>query len=98
MREAVFANCRADGDAQLTLTVKAEIAVTAAVRPARNRLKLVNDFHRAEFRRAGDAASGETRRERGKMRYVLSQATFDGRDQVLHLREFFQLCKFRHLH
>ena len=70
----------------------------AAVRPARNRLQFVNDFHRAEFRRAGDAAAGKTRRQRGKMRHVLPQPAFDGRDQMLHLRESFEPRQFRRLH
>ena len=98
MGEAVLADCRADGDAQLAFAVEAEIANRAAVRPARNRLQFVNDFHGADFRRAGDAAARKSRRERGKMRHVLPQPAFDGGNEVLHLRESFQLGDFRRLH
>src|ERR1035438_4462432 len=72
MRDAVPADGRADGNVQLAFAVEAEIAHRAAVRPARNRLEFVNDLHRAEFRRTRDAATGKTRRERGKMRHVTS--------------------------
>ena len=92
------ANRRADGDAQLAFAVETQIADRAAVRPARNRFQFVNDFHRAEFWRAGDAAAGKTRRERGEMRHVLPQPAFNGGNQMLHLREFFQPGQFRHLH
>ena len=60
VRQAVFANCRADGDAQLAFAVEAEIANRAAVRSALNWLEFVNDFHRAELGRAGNAATGKT--------------------------------------
>ncbi len=92
------ANCRADSDVQLALAIETKIAKRAAIRPARNRFKFINDFHRAKFRRAGDAAAGETRRKRGEMRHIISQAAFDGGNEMLHLRELFQLGEFRHLH
>src|SRR6516225_9278171 len=95
MHEPCLTNRRANGDAQLAFTVKSEITMAAAVGPARDRFKFVNDFHRPEFWCSGDAAAGKTRSQRGKMGYIVSQPAFDGRDQVLHLRKPFEPRKLR---
>jgi len=60
MYVAIFANRCADGDAQLAFAIETEIAVATAVRPARDGFEFVNNFHRAEFGCAGDAAAGKT--------------------------------------
>lgn len=77
---AVFADGGANGDAELAFAVEAEIAEGAGIRAAGNRFEFVDDFHRAEFGRAGNAAAREAGRKRREMRDAGTQAAFDGGD------------------
>ncbi len=86
----------ADGDVELAFAVEAEVAEAAGVRAARDGFEFVDDFHRAKLRRAGDAATGETFAQRAEMRKLRPQPSFDSRNQMLHLRKFFQPHQLRH--
>ena len=88
----------ADGDVELAFAVETEIAEAAGIRPARDGLKLVDDFHRPKLRRAGDTAAGKTISQCRKMRMLRAQPAFDSGNQMLHLRVFFQPHQFRHPH
>ena len=92
------ANRRADANAQLAFAVEPQVTMAAGVRPACNWLQFINDFHRAKFRRARDAAAGKTGGERGEVRHTFPQPAFHSRNQMLHLRKFLQLGQLRHLH
>src|SRR4029077_1138418 len=65
---AIFANGGANGDAELAFAVEAEIAEGAGVRAAGDRFEFVDDFHCAEFGRAGNASAREAGRKRREMR------------------------------
>ena len=54
---------RADGDGLVHVAARAEVAHRAAVEPAVHGLELVDDLHRAHFRRADERAGGERRGE-----------------------------------
>src|ERR1700722_15551367 len=72
------ADSGANGDVELALAIESKIADGSRVRPARDRLQFVDDFHGADFRRAGDAAARKTRGEGGKMRLLRAQPASDG--------------------
>src|SRR5690606_18861425 len=98
IRHCIFVNRSANADAQLTFAIETQIAVTAAIRPARHRFEFINDFHGAELWRAGNAAAGKRRCQRREMRDVFAQTTFNSGHEMLHLSETFELREFRHLH
>src|SRR5438034_1301427 len=83
IRHALLMNCCADTDAELAFPVETQIAVTAGVRTARNGFQFVNDLHRPEFWRAGDAAARKTRRQGNEMRRRRTQTAFDRRNEML---------------
>src|SRR6185437_4127490 len=83
---AFAADRGANGDGKLTFAIKTEIPERAGVGTARDRLKFVDDLHRADFRRAGDAPAGKTRREGSEVRYVGAQSSLDRRNEMLHMR------------
>ena len=69
--------------------------MATAIGPARNRFEFVNNFHGAKFWRAGDAAAGEAGGERGEVGDILPQPAFDGGNEMLHLRKFFEFGQLR---
>ena len=98
MGNAVPANRRADGDAQLAFAVEAEVAQRPAIGSAGDRFQFIDDFHRPELGCAGDAAARKTGGERCEMGHPCPQAAFHRGNEMLHLRKFFQPGQVRHLH
>src|SRR5439155_22233993 len=94
---ALFANGRTDSDAQLTLAVKSEIAQGPCVRTAADGFQFIDDLHRPELRRAGNAAARKTGSQCGEMAHLGSQPALDGGDQVLHLWIALESHQFRNL-
>jgi hypothetical protein len=90
----VFADGGADGDAELAFAVETEVTERAGVRTAGDGFEFVDDFHGAEFGRAGNAAAGETGGEGGKMCNAGAQTTFDSGDEVLDLGKTFEPDEF----
>src|SRR3546814_11965194 len=64
------------------VAVPAEVADGAAVDATLDRLDLVDDFHRADFRRAGQGAGGERRGQRVQRVETFLQAAGDVGDDV----------------
>src|SRR6266545_4859144 len=98
IRHPLLVNGGADADAELAFPVETQIAVTAGVRTAREGFQFVNDLHRTEFWRAGDAAAWKTGRQRNEMRRRRTQTAFDRRNEMLHLGKAFEPHQFRHVH
>ena len=97
-RLALTTNGGADEDVQLALAVETKVAEAAGVRPANHRLQFVDDLHRTNLGRAGDAAAGKARGQRLQVRDARAQSAGYGRDQMLHLSEPLQLGQVRYRH
>src|SRR6185503_15903144 len=68
----------ADGNIELALAVESKIADATSVGAPRHRFEFVDDFHRADLRRASNAAARKTLGESLKMRHPCAQAPFHG--------------------
>src|SRR5262249_14923341 len=94
MGRTVFADGGTNGYTQLAFVVEAEVTERAGVGTAGDGFEFVDDFHGAEFGRAGNTAAGETGGEGGKMGHTAAQTAFDGGDEVLDLGEAFEADEF----
>src|SRR3546814_9405141 len=74
---AILDDGGADRDGGVHVAVPAEVADGAAVDATLDRLDLVDDFHRADFRRAGQGAGGERRGQRVQRVETFLQAAGD---------------------
>ena len=75
---------RPDQDARPHPPVRPHPQQRPAVRPAPDRLQALDQLHRPDLRRAGDAAAGERGREQVEGIGVGAEAAGDGRHEVLH--------------
>jgi hypothetical protein len=90
MREAIFADRRADGDAQLAFAVETEIADGAGVGPretgsSSSMISIARNFGAPVMLPPGKQAASAA-----KCVTLRAQAAFHGGNQMLHLREAFE--------
>src|SRR5215472_183360 len=97
MSRGFFDQRSPDEDAELAFTIKPEISQSPRVGSPRNRLQLVDNLHRPELRRAGNAAAGKTGSQGGKVRCTRPQTALDGGHQVLDLRVAFETHQLRNV-
>ena len=76
---------RTDGDGQIHVAGVGEVAHRAAVDAAGTVLQLVDQLHRADFRRAAESAGGEGRAEQVKGVVALGKQRMDVAHQVHHV-------------
>ena len=87
----------ADDNAELGFAIEPEIAESAGVRSTRDGFEFIDDFHGAEFGRAGDAAAGEAGAEGVEVGDAGTKAAFDGGDEVLDVGKSFEADEIGHL-
>src|SRR5262249_3140727 len=89
---------RADRDSEIACAVPADIACRACIRPARDRLQLINDFHRPHFWRSADSASWKHRFDHVEHVDIVSHLPRHLRYEVHHVRVAFDDLAFLDAH
>src|SRR5688572_12460441 len=83
-------------DTGVKRTIKADVRQRAAVGSTGVRFEFGDDFHGADFRRAGDRAAWKRRLERIERVAFVAERPLDARHQVLHILVAFKSAELRH--
>src|SRR6267154_1822906 len=86
MRDTVFDDHGAQSDAGVEIAREIEIENSAGVNAAAGSFKLFDNFHRTDFRRAGNGACREARHQRVKAVDVLAQSAAQARNEMHDVR------------
>ena len=89
VQHAVLDHAGADRDRHVHFAAKRQVAAGAAIDAALGDFQFVDHFHCAHFRRAGQGAGREGGAQHVEVRQAVLQRAFHVRDDMLHMRVFF---------